>query len=100
MLVVLLIGVCNGLSSQVVQSPGLRLVSYKKNEEDSWTSEWDPPMLSAVCLSAAITACARIHMYSYISRSDCYYTDTDSVVLGQKIESLPQNWGNSSWSIL
>ena len=85
MLVVLLIGVCNGLSSQVVQSPGLRLVSYKINEEDSWTSEWDPPMLSAVCLSAAITACARIHMYSYISRSDCYYTDTDSVVLGSPL---------------
>lgn len=38
--------------------------------------------MSAVQLSTAITACARIHMYPYISRPDCYYTDTDSIVLG------------------
>ena len=48
-------------------------------------TEWDPPRMSAVQLSAAITACARIHMYPYISRDDCYYTDTDSVVLGSPL---------------
>nr|GEX29955.1 DNA polymerase-like [Tanacetum cinerariifolium] len=32
---------------------------------------------------AAIIASARIYMYPYISRDDCYYTDTDSVVLSQ-----------------
>ena len=37
--------------------------------------------MSAVRLSAAVTAYALIHMYPYISRDDCYYTDTDSVVL-------------------
>lgn len=36
-------------------------------------------------ISAAITACARIHMYKYISRDDCYYTDTDSAVLGSPL---------------
>lgn len=36
---------------------------------------------SAVHISAAITAYARIHMYPYISREDCYYTDTDSIVI-------------------
>ena len=47
--------------------------------------EWMPPNIVAVQLSAAITACARIHMYKYISRSDCYYTDTDLAVLGSKL---------------
>lgn len=42
---------------------------------------WKPTRVSAVQLAAAVTACARIHMYQYISREDCYYTDTDSVVL-------------------
>jgi hypothetical protein len=37
--------------------------------------------LAAVQMSAAITAGARIHMYPHISREDCYYTDTDSVVV-------------------
>lgn len=39
------------------------------------------PANSAVQISAAITAYARIHMYQYISRDDCYYTDTDSIVV-------------------
>ncbi|GJU38579.1 DNA polymerase-like protein [Tanacetum coccineum] len=38
-----------------------------------------------VQLSAAITASARIHMYPYISRDDCYYSDTDSVVFGNPL---------------
>ncbi|KAE9584339.1 putative DNA-directed DNA polymerase, family B, DNA polymerase, palm domain-containing protein (mitochondrion) [Lupinus albus] len=41
--------------------------------------------MSAVQLSAAITACARIYMYPFISRSDCYYTDTDSIFLGNPL---------------
>nr|CAD1821794.1 unnamed protein product [Ananas comosus var. bracteatus] len=45
----------------------------------------EPPKNSAVQLAAAITASARIYMYPYISREDCYYTDTDSVVLGQPL---------------
>ncbi|KAG5606576.1 hypothetical protein H5410_028068 [Solanum commersonii] len=32
-------------------------------------------------LAMDITACARIHMHSYISRDDCHYTDTNSVLL-------------------
>ena len=58
------------------------LIFYHSNTSDVSDLEWKPPKISAVQLSAAITACARIHMYPYISRSDCYYTDTDSVVLG------------------
>jgi hypothetical protein len=46
---------------------------------------WNPPKNSAVQLAAAVTASARIYMYPYISREDCYYTDTDSVVLGQPL---------------
>lgn len=48
-------------------------------------TEWKAPKMSAVQLSAAITACARIYMYPFISRSDCYYTDTDSIILGSPI---------------
>ena len=60
------------------------LVSYRCDDTEDFTS-WRPPRISAVQLSAAITACARIHMYKYISREDCYYTDTDSVVLGSRL---------------
>lgn len=60
------------------------LVSYSSNcysDDEGWKA----PKMSAVHLAAAITACARIHMYPHIARSDCYYTDTDSVVLGSPI---------------
>nr|GEZ15378.1 hypothetical protein [Tanacetum cinerariifolium] len=47
--------------------------------------QWKPHSNSVVQLAAAITASVRIHMYPYISRDDCYYTDTDSVVLGNSL---------------
>ncbi|XP_058741909.1 DNA polymerase-like [Vicia villosa] len=46
---------------------------------------WKPPRNSAVQLSAAITASARIYMYQFISRNDSYYTDTDYVVLDKPL---------------
>lgn len=58
------------------------IVSYWSGKGSDY---WNPPKISAVQLAAAITACARIYMYPYISREDCYYTDTDSVVLGQPL---------------
>lgn len=59
--------------------------SNSNNTEQVSDSDWSPPRISAVQLSAAVTACARIHMYPHISRPDCYYTDTDSVVLGSPL---------------
>nr|YP_009675519.1 DNA polymerase [Sophora flavescens]QDD68274.1 DNA polymerase [Sophora flavescens] len=61
------------------------LITYHSNTSYVSDSDWNPPRISAVQLSAAVTACARIHMYPYISRSDSYYTDTDSVVLGSPL---------------
>lgn len=58
------------------------IVSYVSNTGNVPDSDWNPPKISAVQLAAAITACSRIHMYQYISRPDCYYTDTDSAILG------------------
>ncbi|PHT94563.1 hypothetical protein T459_02445 [Capsicum annuum] len=43
--------------------------------------EWKPPKIVVVQLAAAIPACARIHMYLYISREDYHYTDTDSILI-------------------
>lgn len=64
------------------------IVTYHSNTETGSDFDlWNPPKNSAVQLAAAITACARIHMYPYISRSDSYYTDTDSVVLGKPLPS-------------
>lgn len=60
------------------------IISFHSNT-DKGPDYWKPPENSAVQLAAAITAYARIYMYPYISREDCYYTDTDSVVLGQPI---------------
>lgn len=61
------------------------IVSYVSNNKLVSDSEWSPPRISAVQLAAAITACARIYMYPYISRSDSYYTDTDSIVLSNPL---------------
>lgn len=59
------------------------IVNYMTNT--SYDAQWTPPKMSAVHLSAAITAGARMHMYEFISREDSYYTDTDSVVLGNPL---------------
>ncbi|KAF3778769.1 DNA polymerase [Nymphaea thermarum] len=64
------------------------MVNYISNSSFADDDDWKAPKMSAVQLAAAITACARIHMYPYISRPDCYYTDTDSIVLGSP---LPDN---------
>lgn len=61
------------------------IVSYVSNTGHVDDSDWNPPRISAVQMAAAITACSRIHMYKYISRPDCYYTDTDSAILGSPL---------------
>lgn len=70
----------------------LYMVSYLTNP-GTGPSYWEPPKNSAVQLAAAITASARIYMYKYISREDCFYTDTDSIVLGNP---LPEEYVSSS----
>nr|YP_009861441.1 uncharacterized protein [Mirabilis himalaica]QKN19338.1 uncharacterized protein [Mirabilis himalaica] len=61
------------------------IVNYITNSSLVDDANWKAPKMSAVHLAAAITACARIHMYPHISRPDCYYTDTDSIVLGSPL---------------
>lgn len=61
------------------------IVNYISNSIIVDDNDWKAPKMSAVQLSAAITACARIHMYPFISRPDCYYTDTDSIILGSPL---------------
>ncbi|XP_019431574.1 PREDICTED: uncharacterized protein LOC109338735 [Lupinus angustifolius] len=61
------------------------IVNYMVNSHELDDVEWKAPKMSAVQLSAAITACARIYMYPFISRSDCYYMDTDSIFLGSPL---------------
>ena len=62
------------------------MVNYITNSCFVDDDNWKAPKMSAVHLAAAITACARIHMYPHISRPDCYYTDTDSIVLGSPLD--------------
>ena len=61
------------------------IVSYVSNTADVSNSYWNPPKISFVQLAASIMACSCIHMYKYISRPDCYYTDTDSTILGSPL---------------
>ena len=61
------------------------IVAYHINTKNSKNEDWNPPKNSAVQLAAAITASARIYMYPYISREDCYYTDTDSLILSNPL---------------
>lgn len=58
------------------------IVSYY---EEPNPDSWNPIKNEAIQLAAAITACARIYMYPYTSREDCYYTDTDGVVLAHPL---------------
>jgi len=44
-----------------------------------------PKRNAAVQIAAAITACARVYMHPFINREDCYYTDTDSIVLSKPL---------------
>jgi len=68
-------------------STNCHIVVYHSNPGmEGSTDSWNPPQNSAVQLAAAITACSRIHMYPLISREDCYYTDTDSVVLSNPLQ--------------
>lgn len=61
---------------------------------DTKTSElYNQPRNAAVQIAAAITAHARIHMHPYFSGGDCFYTDTDSVVLSQKLpDEIVSSW--------
>ncbi|KAI8524074.1 hypothetical protein RHMOL_Rhmol13G0120900 [Rhododendron molle] len=60
------------------------IIAYHSDTEMG-SDYWNPPKNSAVQLAVVITASARIYMYPYISREDCHYMDTDSVVLGQPL---------------
>jgi hypothetical protein len=66
-----------------------------------WMDSRNAGSSSAVQMSAAITAYARIHMYPYISRIGSYYTDTDSVVLDKPLppELVSSSWVNLSLNI-
>ncbi|KAF6156653.1 hypothetical protein GIB67_017789 [Kingdonia uniflora] len=48
-------------------------------------SDWKPPKNFVVQIAAAITAYARIYMYQFTSRDNCYYTDIDSAILGKPL---------------
>ncbi|GLJ46003.1 hypothetical protein SUGI_0968890 [Cryptomeria japonica] len=61
------------------------IVCYVSNTSNVEDKNWNPSKISAVQLAAAIIAHSRIHMYKYISRPDCYYTDTDSTILGSPL---------------
>ncbi|KAK8963894.1 hypothetical protein KSP40_PGU022219 [Platanthera guangdongensis] len=64
------------------------IVAYKNNA-DITSNSWTQPKHSVVQLAAAITSCSRMFMYPYISREDCYFTDTDSVVLRNPLPDCP-----------
>ena len=60
------------------------IVAYHSNF-GTGSDYWNPLKNSAVQLATAIITSARIYMYPFISIEDCYYTDTDSVVLGHPL---------------
>ncbi|KAF3655256.1 hypothetical protein FXO37_16051 [Capsicum annuum] len=59
----------------------INLTSHRVNTNLTF-GKWSYMKNTMVQLLAAITAYARIHLYPYISRDNCYYTNTDSFVLG------------------
>lgn len=69
------------------------LVNLVVNSKEVSDDEWQAPKMSAVYISAAITACARIHMYPFISDPACIYTDTDSLI---RTSPLPEIYISST----
>ncbi|KAH6556220.1 hypothetical protein KP509_1Z195900, partial [Ceratopteris richardii] len=61
-------------------------ISEYAKSRSHWTNSVNDNSTSAVQMSAAVTAYARIHMYPFISLPGCHYTDTDSVVLDKPLE--------------
>lgn len=61
------------------------MVNYTTNSDSVEEADLQAPTISEVHLAAAIRACARIHMYPYVARADSYYTDTDSIEIGQPL---------------
>lgn len=75
----------NGFMDTYKLDGNINIAKSKINIDGKHSDSWQPPSNSAIQIEAAITAYAIIFMYPYISRDDCYYTDTDSVVLGQPL---------------
>nr|AYM32740.1 DNA polymerase [Silene vulgaris] len=64
----------------------LYMVSYRCNTSPRGKeSPYKVKKTAAVQIAAAITSKARVYMYEHLSRDDCYYTDTDSIVLGSPL---------------
>nr|CAQ52962.1 unnamed protein product [Lolium perenne] len=68
----------------MVLTADINIISYIESMYDT-KRKWKPPVNTCPQMSAAITGYSRIKMYPYISRDDCYYTDTDSVVLSNPL---------------
>ena len=45
-------------------------------------------MKSNVAIAAAVTSYARIHMMDYKMKYDCYYSDTDSIFISEKLPNF------------
>lgn len=60
------------------------LLHYIQNVYDH-SGPWKPRVNTSPQMSAAITAYGRIYMHKFLSRPDCHYTDTDSVVLSNPL---------------
>lgn len=77
-----------GLKDAYKISDTCYLVKFVKNRNDCPDERWEPPRYSAVHLSASITAYARIVMHPHVARNDCFYSDTDSLIIR---EPLPKD---------
>lgn len=77
-----------GLKDAYKISDTCYLVKFVKNRNDCPDERWEPPRYSAVHLSASITAYARIVMHPHVARNDCFYSDTDSIIIR---EPLPKD---------
>lgn len=74
-------------NTHVGEAKEVSVLSYKTVKSHDFFDEGTakPPYNAAVQISAAVTAYARVAMFPYISRDDCYYTDTDSIVVKNKL---------------
>jgi hypothetical protein len=71
--------ISDNLNTDILKELNIKLNSDFKSYQSKVNSN--------VAIASAVTAYARIHMIPFKLNNNCYYSDTDSVILGNKLDS-------------
>ena len=76
---ILVLLISDNLNTNILKELNIKLNSDFKSYQSKVNSN--------VAIASAVTAYARIHMIPFKLNNNCYYSDTDSIILGNKLDS-------------